>query len=63
MSNSTRLALRYAQALGEIGKLVGGDPKRPDWDPLDAVELVRELLGADESALGQVDEPITAPGP
>ena len=30
---------RYREGLDQIGSLLGGDPKRPDWDPLDAVDL------------------------
>ena len=30
---------RYREALDQIGSLLGGDPRRPDWDPTDAVGL------------------------
>ncbi len=44
------LNARYREGLDQIGSLLGGDPKRPDWDPLDAVGLAVDWVLA-----GKVD--------
>lgn len=41
---AVKLLLDYSQALDRIGQLAGGDPRRPDWDPLDATGLVEMLV-------------------
>lgn len=43
-SHLAQMCERYADGLNRIGELLGGDPKRPDWDPMDAVDLAVSQL-------------------